>query len=100
MNILPRIILLRDTPDYLGMNKNYFNRQVRPFLAAIPIGSHGIGFDRLDLDVWADQYKQCNGRPEHQRKLWDAKEHQVSINVGESGMLTNKSTALAEYGFI
>jgi hypothetical protein len=53
---LPRFIRLRDAPSYLGMDKNRFNRDVRPLLPAIPIGTQGIAFDRLDLDSWADDY--------------------------------------------
>lgn len=59
----PRLLRLRDAPSYLGMNKNLFNEQVRPFLTEIPIGKQGIAFDRLDLDAWVEQYKTCNGRP-------------------------------------
>jgi hypothetical protein len=51
---LPRIIRLRDAPSYLGMDKNRFCREVRPLLSAIPIGTQGVAFDRLDLDTWAD----------------------------------------------
>ena len=28
------------------------------FLTEIRIGIQGIAFDRLDLDVWADEYEQ------------------------------------------
>jgi hypothetical protein len=45
------------------MDKNRFNRDVRPRLSAIPIGTQGIAFDRLDLDAWADDYKSRNGHP-------------------------------------
>jgi hypothetical protein len=38
--LLPRFIRLRDVPSYLGMDKNRFNRDVRPLLDVIPIGSH------------------------------------------------------------
>jgi hypothetical protein len=38
-SILPRFIRLRDAPSYLGMDKNRFNREVRPLLSAIPIGT-------------------------------------------------------------
>jgi hypothetical protein len=47
---LPRFVRLRDAPNYLGMDRNRFNRSVRPHLVAIPIGKQGIAFDRLDLD--------------------------------------------------
>jgi hypothetical protein len=65
-------VRLRDAPDYLGMDRNRFNRLVRPNLVVIPIGRQGIAFDRLDLDDWADQYKSRNGRPAaERRKPWD-----------------------------
>jgi hypothetical protein len=69
---LPRFVRLRDAPNYLGMDRNRFNRIVRPHIVAIPIGKQGIAFDRLDLDDWADQYKSRNGRPAAERsKPWD-----------------------------
>ena len=52
--ILARFIRLRDAPLYLGMDRNRFNDEVRPFLTVIPIGKQGIAFDRLDLDAWAE----------------------------------------------
>ncbi len=55
--ILPRFIRFRDAPNYLGMDKDRFNAEVRPYLIEIPIGTQGIAFDRLDLDAWADQYR-------------------------------------------
>jgi hypothetical protein len=60
---VPRIIRFRDAPAYLGMDRARFNAEVRPYLTEIPIGKQGIGFDRLDLDAWADEYKARNGRP-------------------------------------
>lgn len=60
--IIPRFIRLRDAPTYLGMDKNRFNREVRPEVTEIRIGIQGVAFDRLDLDALADQYKQRNGR--------------------------------------
>jgi hypothetical protein len=76
----PRFIRLRDAPIYLGMDKNRFNREVRPLLSAIPIGTQGVAFDRLDLDTWADNYKSRNGHPAAQPergKLWETKERRV-----------------------
>jgi len=37
------------------MDRNRFNRDVRPALREIPIGNRGIAFDRLELDAWADE---------------------------------------------
>ena len=61
--IQPRIIRLKNAPQYLGMNRNLFNKAVRPDLIEVPIGQQGIGFDRLDLDAWIDVYKQRNAAP-------------------------------------
>ena len=91
---LPRFIRLRDAPSYLGMDKNRFNRDVRPCLSAIPIGTQGIAFDRLDLDTWADDYKSRNGHPAAQperEKLWETKERRVSPNEAGSGTSINSS---------
>ncbi len=79
--VLPRLIRLRDAPNYLGMDPNRFNAEVRPYLTEIPIGKQGIAFDRLDLDAWVDQYKDRNGRPGKAArggKPWDAKRHRAS----------------------
>jgi hypothetical protein len=61
-HVIPRLIRLRDAPFYLGMDRNRFNAEVRPYLTQIPIGEQGIAFDRLELDAWVEQYKSCNGR--------------------------------------
>jgi predicted DNA-binding transcriptional regulator AlpA len=53
--VIPRLIRFRDAPQYLGMDRNRFNAEVRPYITAVPIGRQGIAFDRLDLDQWADQ---------------------------------------------
>jgi predicted DNA-binding transcriptional regulator AlpA len=90
--LLPRLIRLRDAPDYLGMDRNRFNAEVRPYLTEIPIGKQGIAFDRLELDAWVDQYKSRNGRPASNlqgEQLWDANKSQGYGIVAESG--TSKS---------
>ncbi len=33
-----------------------FNKTVRPYVREFPIGQQGVGFDRLELDHWADAY--------------------------------------------
>jgi hypothetical protein len=90
----PRFLRLRDAPAYLGMDKNRFNREVRPSMTVINIGKQGIAFDRLDLDAWAEEYKSRNGRPAAQPergKLWETKEPQGSSNAVVSGTLTKCS---------
>jgi predicted DNA-binding transcriptional regulator AlpA len=56
-SLLPRLLRLRDAPAYLGMDRNRFNAEVRPYVIEIPIGEQGIAFDRLELDAWVDHYK-------------------------------------------
>lgn len=54
------------------MDRNRFNREVRPHLTEVRIGVQGVAFDRLELDAWADDYKSRNGRPSAERiKPWD-----------------------------
>src|SRR5206468_8455253 len=69
--ILPRFIRFRDAPSYLGMDKDRFNAEVRPWLVEIPIGKQGVAFDRLDLDAWADQYRAREGRPRRESSEGD-----------------------------
>ncbi|MES2142503.1 MAG: hypothetical protein V4471_06465 [Pseudomonadota bacterium] len=66
----PRLIRLRDAPKYLGMDRNRFNNEVRPFLITLKIGKQGIAFDRMDLDQWADEFKQHKGKPAQQLMHW------------------------------
>ncbi len=63
VRLQPRLVRFRDAPDYLGMDRNRFNDEVRPYLTTIPIGRQGIAFDRLELDAWVDDHKSRNGRP-------------------------------------
>ena len=102
----PRIVRFRNAPFYLGMDRNRFNAEVRPHLTEIPIGKQGIGFDRLELDAWVDDYVNRNGRPARQKgvRTWDANEYQVSPCAEGSGISTNASAggefakALAQVG--
>jgi hypothetical protein len=76
-DILPRVVRFRDAPFYLGMDRNRFNAEVRPYLTEVSIGTQGIGFDRLELDAWFEDYKSRNGRPGRAKggQLWDANEY-------------------------
>jgi hypothetical protein len=88
---LPRIIRFRDAPRYLGMDRNRFNLEVRPSLTEIPIGKQGIGFDRLELDAWVEDYKTRNGRPGRLKgvKSWDVNEYPASSCGPGSGTSTS-----------
>ena len=40
-DIAPRIIRFRDAPHYLGMDRNRFNAEVRPYVTEVPIYKQG-----------------------------------------------------------
>ena len=91
--LLPRLVRFRDAPDYLGMDRNRFNREVRPFVTTIPIGRQGVAFDRLELDAWVEDYKSRNGRSGRLQgeRLWDAEGCPVSTGERAFGTSTNRS---------
>lgn len=100
--MLPRFIRLRDAPQYLGMDKNRFNRDVRTALTAIPIGVQGIAFDRLELDAWAEDYVRRNGRPAAPRsRPWDntveMEEGYQDSNFAEGPGTSTKSSTESEF---
>jgi len=73
------------------MDRNRFNKEVRPSQMEIPIGEQGIAFDRFELDAWVDEYKSKHGRRGKRQgtQLWDVKEHQASSSAPVSGTSTN-----------
>ncbi len=90
--MLPRLIRFRDAPRYLGMDRNRFNAEVRPHVTTVPIGRQGIGFDRLELDAWVDDYIARNGRPGPKGvQSWDANNFPASSNGPASGTSTSAS---------
>lgn len=58
--VQPRILRASQAPGYLGMCKDEFNKSVRPHVQEFPIGQQGVGFDRHELDEWADAYIAAN----------------------------------------
>jgi len=92
--LLPRLLRLRDSPAYLGMDRNRFNVEVRPSLTEIPIGEQGIAFDRFELDEWIDDYIAQHGRQSRSigAEQWQERKHLASSNRQASGTLTSTST--------
>jgi predicted DNA-binding transcriptional regulator AlpA len=92
-NILPRFIRMRDAPIYLGMDKNRFNKEVRPSLTELKIGTQSIAFDRHELDAWADDLINRIGKPgtRKQEKILCQKEHRVSPKGASFGTSTKSS---------
>src|SRR5690554_5262128 len=57
--VAPRFLrATHEAPAYLGMSRDEFNKTVRPYVREFPIGEQGIGFDREELDAWADAYAE------------------------------------------
>ncbi|WP_460135234.1 hypothetical protein [Pseudomonas sp. S1_E04] len=54
----PRFLRASTTPAYLGMCREEFNKTVRPNVREFPIGKQGAGFDRIELDQWADSWAE------------------------------------------
>jgi hypothetical protein len=80
------------------MDKNRFNREIRPRLTEIRIGRQGRAFDRLEMETTAEEYRSRNGRPAAARsKPWDTMERECrdSNDVAESGTSTRSSTERA-----
>jgi len=104
--ILPRLIRFRDAPTYLGMDKDRFNLEVRPYIVEVPIGKQGVAFDRLDLDAWADQYKAREGRPGAKDRLqWDGSNQQVQrdpnrASRGSSSVLCGARSYVMHHGAV
>jgi hypothetical protein len=88
------------------MCRDEFNKTVRPYVGEFPIGMRGIGFDREELDVWADEYAVINAIEKkrtstrgfeltHERieeKMpWREKQSPASRKGPEFGTLTNES---------
>jgi hypothetical protein len=97
--VAPRFIRLRDAPRFFGMDKNRFNREVRPRLTEIRIGTQGRAFDRLEMEAAAEEYKSRNGIPvahsERRTPAWEIKERQASPSVVGSGTSTSVSEECA-----
>ena len=95
IHIIPRLIRLRDAPSYLGMDRHRFNKEVRPKVTEVPMGTQGIAFDRLDLDAWVDDYIQCSSRPAASNRrnleIWDENARQESTKKVVTGKSTKKS---------
>lgn len=104
---LPRILRAGKAPAYLGMSRAAFAEMVRPYVREIRIGIQGVGFDRYELDQWADNYIKtksvdkaspqdnnppCSGRPGE--KQWREKRSPVSTRGTVSGTSTRSSEVL------
>lgn len=92
--LTPRVIRLKDAPFYLGVKKDYFNQNIRPYLPVIDFGSRTVAFDRLDLDDYVEHHKRrVDGSVLNPgERVWDKRKYQASSSEKESGILTRKSS--------
>ncbi|MCU1725471.1 hypothetical protein NTD86_00525 [Pseudomonas sp. 7P_10.2_Bac1] len=112
--IPPRFLRAMDAPGYLGMCRDEFNKTVRPHVREFPIGKQGVGFDRLELDAWADSYverksiekavNQDNNRPRSERQgkdngatPWPKKQSPASRKCRTASGRSTKSTEENEF---
>lgn len=65
--IQPRLLRMRDAPEYLGMSERVFNQIVRPNVREVVIGVQGVAFDREELDQWADTFMEENAVEKSER---------------------------------
>ncbi|WP_236010208.1 hypothetical protein [Pseudomonas paraversuta] len=110
----PRFLRAMDAPGYLGMCRDEFNKTVRPNVREFPIGKQGIGFDRLELDAWADAYvesksiekaaNQDNNRPRSERQgkkqgetPWPKKQSPASSKCRTASGRSTRSTEENEF---
>ncbi|WP_395599057.1 hypothetical protein AB4P95_11715 [Pseudomonas sp. A1437] len=102
--ILPRFIRAGEAYGYLGMCRDEFNKTVRPNVREFPIGKQGVGFDRIELDQWADAYvesmaiekaaNQDNNQPRSGRQgvnKWREKQSPASTRGTGFGTSTKSS---------
>ncbi len=97
-----RVIRFKDAPRYLGMSRSVFNKTVRPYVTVFPIGTQGIGFDRLELDRWLEDHMQRNGCPAVNMMgatLCPREEYQDSTLRKGSGRSTSITSTLMEDDF-
>lgn len=95
MTTLPRILRMRDAPNYLGMSPRIFNKTVRPYVTEFPVGDGGIGWDRLELDAWVEEHKRRNGRPAKQLEdtRWERKERRAALTSAVKSGTSKRSSA-------
>lgn len=112
--LLPRFIRAKQAPAYLGMCRAVFDAEVRPHIREFPIGKQGVGFDRFELDAWADAYvarksiekvaNQDNNQPRSERRggakgvtPWPKKQSQASNECRVASGKSTKSTEEKEF---
>ncbi|WJM93396.1 hypothetical protein QDY63_11125 [Pseudomonas brenneri] len=110
----PRFIRAKHAHTYLGMCREEFNKTVRPNVSEFPIGKQGVGFDRLELDAWADAYvesksiekaaNQDNNQPRSERQAratgatsWPKKQSPASSKCRTESGRSTKNTEENEF---
>lgn len=95
--VLPKLIRLRDAPEYLGVNINFFNKHIRPALTELPLGQQMIAFFRDELDDWATAYKEEHGKKPLNNVKWP-KSNTSSSKIAKQKNEDAFNTALKKSG--
>ena len=74
--VQPRFVRQKDVPEFFGVSRALFDRNIRPYLTEIWLGDSaqaGIVYDLIDLNAHADRIKASNGRPgkKGEGDIWD-----------------------------
>ena len=102
VNLIPRVLRAKDAHAYLGMDRNKFNKIVKPYLVSVKFGPHSVAYDRLDLDAWWEQYKSCYGRPSAEisikgNQLWQKKEVSQVYSLEKVSGTSIKLSTVSEF---
>ncbi len=88
----PRFMRINQACFYLAVNRNYFNRYIRPILTEIEVGEVGVRFDRLELDDWAEDHKSRNGHHAESGDLTCKVSKQVASSYDEESGTSRKQS--------
>ncbi|MET0002067.1 MAG: hypothetical protein ABW087_00370 [Candidatus Thiodiazotropha sp.] len=63
----------KNAPAYLAMDRNRFNKEIRPHMLEVKMGEQGIAYYRKHLDSIAEAYVSTHGKPnkQYEEELWD-----------------------------
>ena len=81
VSIEPLVIRVGDAPGYLGMDKNKFNKEVRPNLLEIKGSGRSVAFYRVDLNEWMDDYVNSTSRSKSKKGVlaWDKHQQEPKV---------------------
>ena len=98
LHLLPRAVRARDAPAYLGVDRNRFNRDFKPFLTIVVMGHKTHCYDRLDLDEIWETMRVRNGRPGAESSTEKTPWQNAQLESGKKQAARGQSTKLSSAG--